>query len=81
LSINTFSESAGKAIFDARAEILTVVVALAGWALLTAAVAQVVRPDVVWRVSAALLLLSLVGWKFLYGIVTKGIYVLTRGTR
>lgn len=65
-------------------EILISFSAVAGWALLTASVANVL-PDAgarsVWFASTGLFLLSLCGWKFLRKIVTDGLYALTRPKR
>jgi hypothetical protein len=68
---------ARRRIAAVRGEILTGLALLAGWALLTSAIAQLVRPDVVWRASAGIFLLSLCGWKFLYTIASSGLYKLT----
>jgi hypothetical protein len=64
-----------------RAEILTAVAWLAGWALLTAAGGAVVQGAwvaAIWRGSAGLLLLALPGLKLLWVVLTEGLYSLTR---
>jgi hypothetical protein len=70
--------AAFRAVVAARAELLTAIAILLGWAFLTSAIAVLARPDVVWRASAGLFLLSLCGWKFLYAILSNGLYKLTR---
>ena len=62
-----------------RAELLVSLAMLSGWALVTLAVARIVRPDVVWPLSAGLAVLALCGWKFLLQIARDGLYILTRG--
>lgn len=64
-----------------RAEILTALAWLAGWALLTAAAGAVVQREwvaAVWRGSAGLLLLALPGIKLLWVVLRDGLYTLTR---
>jgi hypothetical protein len=64
-----------------RAEILTAVAWLAGWALLTAAAGAVVQGAwvaAIWRGSAGVLLLALPGLKLLWVVLTEGLYSLTR---
>lgn len=61
-----------------RAELLTAGAFLAGWALLTWAIARLTAPEA-WLVSAGLLLLSLGGWKLLWTVITEGLYTLTKG--
>jgi hypothetical protein len=61
------------------AELLTALAGIWGWLFVTAAIARVVRPDVVWLASAGLFLLSLFGWRFLFEIAGRGLYTLTRG--
>lgn len=63
-----------------RAEFLTAAAIVLGWALLTWGVADRTGP-IAWRFSAAVLLLSLVGWRFLGTIVWEGLYKLTREDR
>jgi protein-S-isoprenylcysteine O-methyltransferase Ste14 len=65
------------AVAKARAEILTVASFLIGWALLTKGVAALTAP-VAWTFSTGLLLLSLCGWKFLWAVMSAGLYTLTR---
>ena len=62
-----------------RAELLVSLAMLAGWALVTLAIGRLVRPDVVWPLSAGLAVLALCGWKFLLQIARDGLYILTRG--
>lgn len=62
-------------------EIAVAVTALAGWLLTTAGMASPLAPKsarALWLASIGILLLSLCGWKFLFTIVTNGLYVLTR---
>lgn len=59
------------------AEILTGLAFLAGWCLITAAVAALTVPQV-WPLSMGLLLLSAGGWRMLLGLATDGLYALTR---
>lgn len=71
----------GAAIWGARAELLVTFAILAAWILLTLAALSVVPAKflvVVWYLSIALLLLSLVGWRLLWTIGTHGVYALTR---
>ena len=65
-------------IWKVRAELLTCLTALAGWTLLTWGIQEVIGSAWVWRVSLGLLLLGLVGFKFLWHILTRGLYLLTR---
>jgi hypothetical protein len=60
-----------------RAEILTAVVWLTGWTLLTAAMDR----RSVWLASAGLLCISLGGWRLFWVVVTHGLYSLTRGDK
>jgi hypothetical protein len=62
----------------ARAELAIVVAVLCGWALVTLAIARVIRPDVVWPLSAGLFLLALCGVQWLGTIIWAGLYQLTR---
>lgn len=62
-----------------RAEILTAVTWLAGWALVTLAVVELTHaPRIVWPASAGLLCLGLGGFRLLGRVVGEGLYVLTR---
>jgi hypothetical protein len=64
-----------------RAEILTALAWLLGWALLTAAAGAVVQGAwvaAIWRGSAGVLLLALPGLKLLWVVLTEGLYSLTR---
>jgi hypothetical protein len=65
-------------VIGARAELAQALAILAGWALVTLAVARVARPDVTWPLSAGLLLLSLSGVKWLGNLFWNGLYHLTR---
>lgn len=60
-----------------RDEALTGLAALAGWALLTWAVAALVSAWA-WPISGGLLLLSLTGWRLIAVVVWEGLYALTR---
>jgi hypothetical protein len=72
---------AQRKIRSVRGEIFVSVAGTVGWVFITASIAQVVRPDVVWRASAGIFLLSLCGWKLLYEIASSGLYILTRSRR
>jgi hypothetical protein len=63
------------------AELLTALAILAGWMLLTAGIAALlpVWRGPVWMLSAGLLLLSGVGWRFLWLLVRDGLYTRSRG--
>ena len=60
-----------------RAEILTALAWLCGWALVTWGVVS----WSLWPVSAGLLSISLGGWRLLYVVVRDGLYTLTRDDR
>jgi hypothetical protein len=60
-----------------RAELATAAAFLAGWVLITWAIALYTSPRI-WLVSGGLLLISLGGWEFLLTILRKGLYTLTR---
>jgi hypothetical protein len=67
-----------------RAEILTAMAWLLGWALVTWGGGSIVRGEyeaAVWRVSLGLILVSLGGWRLLYVVVRDGLYTLTRDDR
>jgi hypothetical protein len=67
-----------------RAEILTALAWLLGWALLTAAAGAIVQGawvTAIWRGSAGLLLLALPGLKLLWVVLRDGLYTLTRDDR
>lgn len=74
-------EPAGRAIWDARAELLAALAGVFGWLFLTSAIAELVAPRIVWRISAGLFCLTLFGWKFLYELGRKGLYALAKGGR
>lgn len=63
-------------------ELAVTVGAILGWALLTGGLAAVLptHAKALWLASAGMLLLSLCGWKFLWTIVTTGLYTLTRNS-
>jgi len=61
-----------------RAEILTAIAWLAGWALLTIAVAEIAPPRVVWPASVGLLCFALGGFRLVGYIAMTGLYLLTR---
>lgn len=70
------------AVIGARAEIAVGVALLAGWALVTHGVAELLPRGQVWSLSTGFLLLSLVGWRFLWTVVSAGLYTLSmRGGR
>lgn len=71
------SRGLGRFVAATWHELLVASAALAGWALLTDAVAGFVGP-VAWKVSGGLLALSLCGWKLLGIIAWDGLYVLSR---
>jgi hypothetical protein len=66
------------AALAARAELAQSIALLAGWALVTLGVARIVRPDVVWPLSAGLLLLLVCGVEWIADIFWHGLYQLTR---
>lgn len=69
----------GVAVWRFRAELLVALAALAGWFALTWVIADVFgHATRVWVVSLGLLAFSLVGWRFLWDIITTGLYPLTR---
>jgi hypothetical protein len=70
--------SAATQVRKAKAEILVACAIVGGWASLTSAVAIYIRPAVTWRVSIAVLLFSLAGWRFVGRIVSQGLYKLSR---
>lgn len=51
---------------------------LAGWSLLSWAIASLTRTWEVWPISAGIFLLSLFGWRYLYVMARDGLYALTR---
>lgn len=65
------------ALWRYRAELLVTVALLGGWALLTWGVAELTT-RFAWQISAGLFLLSCCGWKFLWTLVRRGLYVLTQ---
>jgi hypothetical protein len=62
------------------AEILLVTAWLSGWALFTYGIALYTSSKV-YPISAGLFLLSLVGWKMLWAIVSHGLYALSKGDK
>ena len=65
------------AVSRARDELGTAIAFVAGWILITWAVALFTSPRA-WLVSAGLLLISLGGWELLFLVMRKGLYTLTR---
>lgn len=65
------------ALAVAAPELATTAVLLAGWALVTDAIAALLPHAPVWRVSAGLFCLSLFGWGLLWEIARKGLYALS----
>ena len=60
-----------------KAEILTTSAALAGWLLVTWGAAELTTCWL-WPISMGILLLGLAGWKFVFGMLADGLYVLSR---
>lgn len=60
-----------------RAELLLAAAIVAGWGLLTWAVASLIGWRA-WPVAGGLLLLSGAGWRLLFNIARDGLYALTR---
>lgn len=60
------------------AELAAGVALVAGWLLVTWALASMLRTWQVWPLSAGLALLSLFGWRVLRVIALDGLYALTR---
>ena len=69
--------SLGRGLSGTWHELLVGVAALAGWVLLTDAVAAFAGP-VAWKISGGLLCFSLCGWKLLGIVAWDGLYVLSR---
>lgn len=63
------------------AESFATVLGVVGWSLVTSAVALVLPPAIVWRLSGGVFCLTLFGWGFLAEIGRKGLYALTRKPR
>ncbi|HTE46637.1 MAG TPA: hypothetical protein VK636_15395 [Gemmatimonadaceae bacterium] len=61
-----------------RAVLLTAGAMLAGWLLLTFAIAGVLRPRIVWPTSLGLLALSAAGWNLVGRVVFFGLYDISR---
>lgn len=62
-----------------RAEVALALAFVAGWCLVTLAVARLAhRADVVWPLSLGLLLWSAGGWRLLALVAADGLYTLTR---
>lgn len=76
---HVMARSVATSMIAIRAELLVSAAMLCGWALVTLAIARLVRPDVVWPLSAGLAVLALCGWRFLLQIARDGLYMLTRG--
>lgn len=79
--IGRATERMGRAIWELRAELLAALAGMLGWLFVTAAVAELLPPRVVYFASAGLFLLTLFGWGFLYTIAKSGLYALTRRKR
>lgn len=60
------------------AELLLSLALLAGWTLITLAIARLWRPDVVWPLSYGLLFLSVSGWRLAARIAGDGLYALAK---
>lgn len=67
----------GRDTWAARAEILTASAIFGGWALITYGIATLTAP-IAWAFSFGVLLLSLAGWRLLWRIVTRGLYLLSK---
>lgn len=71
-----------RSTLEYRAELLVAVAFLAGWTLLTHAVAALLPARVpTWEISAGLLLVSLCGWKLVGFTFWIGLYKATRKPR
>jgi hypothetical protein len=64
-----------------RDEVLASIAGVTGWALVTAAVAELLPARVVYLTSAGLFCLSLFGFRMAYTIASDGLYKLTRAKR
>lgn len=67
-----------------RAELLTALTWVAGYALVGAGIGALVTAQwvrAVYAILAGLLLISLGGWRLLWTVATHGLYTLTRGDR
>lgn len=64
------------ALWGARGEFLALAALLAGWGLVTDAVARLAPPAIVWRLSVGVFALSCFGWTLLYRLAADGLYVL-----
>lgn len=77
----------GRFLTRFRAELMTGLALLAGWALFTAGAATIagaLAPWLrvpVWLLSGGALALSLGGWKLLRTVAAEGLYALTREVR
>lgn len=60
------------------AEVCVAASLVAGWMLVTWAIASFSRTWQVWPLSAGLFLLSLFGWRYLWVMSRDGLYTLTR---
>jgi hypothetical protein len=58
-------------------EIFLVCALLSGWTLLTWGIAGLTTPFV-WQISYGILLLSFVGWRFLWTVFRDGLYTLSK---
>jgi hypothetical protein len=64
-----------------RDEFLASLAGILGWALVTAAIAELLPARVVYLASAGLFCLSLFGFRMAYTIASSGLYALTRAKR
>jgi hypothetical protein len=81
LAIAASMARALRVVREVHAELLLTAALLAGWALVTDAIARLAPSAQVWRFSLGALLLSLVGWRYLYTLFAHGLYKLTRDER
>lgn len=63
------------------AELAAATALVAGWTLLTWAIASFTRTWQVWPASGGLFLLSLFGWRYFGVMARDGLYTLTRERR
>lgn len=63
------------------AELAAATALIAGWTLLTWAIASFTRTWQVWPASGGLFLLSLFGWRYWWVMARDGLYALTRERR
>src|SRR6185437_17108018 len=70
-----------RASWRRRAEITLSIALVAGWGLVTDAIATIGRPRLVWPLSIGLFLLSASGWSMVFTIARHGLYALARDER